>query len=147
MAASTATICDLCDLYPKFSTPLRPVREARYANASQVLSNACLLLHGCTCGKQKQRFPNYAHHHDCAESHDQSKLQGLRNKRIVHHRGQKLLGVIVGLNGGKEFEQILLDGQQRAMKLGRQQIAIFRQNLQSSQLGDLRQGLVRDDLL
>jgi len=147
MAASTATICDLCDLYPKFSTRLQLAHEAMYANASQVLSDAYLLLHGCTCGKQKQHFPNCVRRHDYVESHDQSKLQGLHSKRIDRHHEQKLLYAIVGLNDDKEFEQILLDEQQLAMKLGPQQIVKFRQSLQSSPLGDLRQGSVRDDLL
>jgi hypothetical protein len=74
------------------------------------------------------------------------KLQVLRSKRNDHHRVQKLLDVTVELNGDKEYEQILLGAQLLAMKLDRQQIAKFRQNLQPSQLGDLRQGSARDDL-
>jgi hypothetical protein len=73
-------------------------------------------------------------------------LQVLRSKHNDHHHVQKLLDVTVELNGDKEYEQILLGAQLLAMKLDRQQIAKFRQNLQPSQLGDLRQGSARDDL-
>jgi hypothetical protein len=81
------------------------------------------------------------------ESHGQSTLLVLCNKHIAHHREQKLLDETAELNVDKEFEQILLVVQQLAMKPDRQQIVIFRQNLQPLQLGDLRQGSARDDLL
>jgi hypothetical protein len=56
-------------------------------------------------------------------------LQVLCNRHIDHRREQILHGVKEELNGDKEFEQILLDAQLLARKLGHQQIAKFHQSL------------------
>jgi hypothetical protein len=106
MAASTVTICDLCDLFLEFSMPRPLVREARCANASQVLLSVYPLLHGCTCDKQKQHFPSCVHRRGYAESHGQLMLQVLRSKHIDRHHEQKLPGETAELNDDKEFEQI-----------------------------------------
>jgi hypothetical protein len=81
------------------------------------------------------------------ESHGQLKLQVLRSKHNDHHLEQRLHVEKVGLSGDMEFEQILLGAQLLARKLGHQQIVKSPQNLQPSQLGDLRQGSARDVLL
>jgi hypothetical protein len=146
MAASTATICDLCDLSPKFSMLPQLAHEARCANATQVLSGVCQPLSGCTCDKQKQHFPSYVLRRDCVESHGRLMLQVLRSKHNDHHLEQRLHGVRVEQSDDKECEQILSGAQLLAKKLVRQQIVKSRQNLQPSQLGDLRQGSARDDL-
>jgi hypothetical protein len=146
MAASTVTICDLCDLFPKFSMPHPLARVARCANANQVPLSVYPLLHGCIYGTRKQRSPSCVHRRGYAESHGQSMLQVLHSKHNDHHREQKLHAVTVALNDDMEFEQILLNAQLQAMKLGHQQNVGFRQSLQPSQLGDSRQGSARDDL-
>jgi hypothetical protein len=107
MAANTATICDLYDQFPKFSMPLPLVREARCANASQVLLGVCQLYHDCTYDTLTLRFPNCVRRLDCVESHDQLKLQVLSSRRNDHHLEQRLLVETMGQNGDKEFEQIL----------------------------------------
>jgi hypothetical protein len=147
MAVSKATICDLCDLFLEFSMPLQLVREAMCAISTQVLSDVYRPLHGCTCGRQRQHFPNCVPHHDFVESHDQSKLLVRRSKRNDLRLVQRSHDEKVELNDDMEFEQILLAEQLRAMKPARLQILKFRQNLQPSQLDDLRQGSARDDLL
>jgi hypothetical protein len=73
-------------------------------------------------------------------------LQVLRSKHNDHHLEQRLHGVRVEQSDDKECEQILSGAQLLAKKLVRQQIVKSRQNLQPSQLGDLRQGSARDDL-
>jgi hypothetical protein len=146
MAASTATICDLCDLSPKFSMLLPLAHEARCANATQVLSGVCQPLGGCTCDRQKQHFPSCVLRRDYVESHGQLMLQVLRSKHSDHHLEQILLGETMEQSDDKEYEQILSGAQLLAKKLVRQQIVKSRQNLQPSQLGDLRQGSARDDL-
>ena len=146
MAASTATICDLCDLCPKFSMLPPLAHVAVCANASQVLSGVCQPSRGCTCDMQKQHFPSCVHRRDYVESHDQLMLQVLRSKHNDRHRGQRLLCEKVAQSDDKEYEQILLGAQLQAKKLDHQQIVEFRQSLQPSQLGDLRQGSARDDL-
>jgi hypothetical protein len=107
MAASTATICDLCDLFLEFSMQPQLVLEAKYAISSQALSGVCQLSHGCTCDKQKQHFPSYDHHHDCVESRDQSMLQVQRNKRNDRRLWQISRGEIMELNVDMEFAQTL----------------------------------------
>jgi hypothetical protein len=74
-------------------------------------------------------------------------LQVLRSKHNDHHHEQKWPDEIAEQSGDKEYEQILLGAQLLAMKLDRLQIVEFRQSLQPSQLGDLRQGSARDALL
>jgi hypothetical protein len=147
MAANTATICDLCDLFPKFSTQRPLAHAARCANATQVLSGVCQLSRDCTCDRLKQHFPNCVHPRDCVESRDQLMLQVLRNTHNAHHREQRLLGETTEPSDDTEFEQILLSAQPLARKLDHLQIAKFRQSLQPLLLGDLRQGSAHDDLL
>jgi hypothetical protein len=106
MALGTATICDLCDQFQGFAMPLQLAREEESLSANPIPSNVYQPLNGCTCGTQKPRSPNYAHRHDCAESHGQSMLQVRRNKRIAHHLVQILHDVKVALHGDMEFEQI-----------------------------------------
>jgi hypothetical protein len=106
MVLNTATICDLCDLFPEFSMLRQLARVAKYEGASPSLSNVCQLLSDCTYDKQRQRFPSYGHHRDYAESHGRSMLQERSNKRSDCCRGQKLLGVKVELHGDMEYEQI-----------------------------------------
>jgi hypothetical protein len=95
----------------------------------------------------KQRFPNCGHLHDYVELRDQSMSQVLHSKHIDRHHEQKSLDETAEQSGDKEFEQILLTEQLLAKKPDRQRIVKFRQNLQPLQLGDLRQGSARDDLL
>jgi hypothetical protein len=68
MALDTATICDLCDLFPEFSMLHQLVHEARCA-ISQPSSFNCLsaLMWLRTCDKLKQHFPNYVRHHGYEE--------------------------------------------------------------------------------
>jgi hypothetical protein len=146
MAASTVAICDLCDLFQKFSMLPPLVHVARCANATPVLSGVCQPLGDCTCDKQKQHFPSCVPRLDCVESHGQLMLQVLRSKHNDHHLEQRLHGVRVEQSDDKECEQILSGAQLLAKKLVRQQIVKSRQNLQPLQLGDLRQGSARDDL-
>jgi hypothetical protein len=105
MALGTATTCDLCDLFPEFSMLRQLVHEARCVISSPAPLNVYLLLDGCTCGKRKQHFPNYVHHHDCVELHGQLKLLVLNSKHTDLHREQRLRGERVVLNGGMEYEQ------------------------------------------
>jgi hypothetical protein len=107
MAASTVAICDLCDLFPKFSMQPPLVHEAVCANAIQVLSGVCQPLGGCTYDKQKQHFPSYVLRHGCVESRGQLMLQVLRSKHSDHHLEQKLRDVRVAQSVDKEYEQIL----------------------------------------
>jgi hypothetical protein len=107
MAAGTATICDLCDLCPRFSTLHQLVHVAECANATLIPSNVCQLLHGCTYGKQRQHSPNCDHHLDYVELHGRLMLPVLSSKHIVHHREQRLLDVKVELSDDMECEQIL----------------------------------------
>jgi hypothetical protein len=123
------------------------VRVAMCANASPTLLDVCQLLRDCTCSRQIQRSPNCVRLPDFAGSRDQLKLQELSNKHIYRHLEQKLPDVKAVQNDDKEFEQILLNAQRLATKLGHLQIVKFRQSLRPSQLDDLRQGSVRDDLL
>jgi hypothetical protein len=106
MAAGTATICDLCDLYPRFSTQHQLVRVEEYVISTLIPSNACQLLHGCTYGKQRQHFPNYGRRHDYVELHGRLKLQVMNSKHNVRHREQRLLDVKVELSDDMECEQI-----------------------------------------
>jgi hypothetical protein len=96
---------------------------------------------------QKPHFPNCGHRHDYVESRDQSMSRVLRSKHIGRHHEQKLPYETTEQNDDTEYEQILLTAQLQAMKLGHQQIVKSRLNLQPLQLGDLRQGSARDDLL
>jgi hypothetical protein len=106
MVLNTATICDLCDLFPEFSMLRQLVRVAKYAGASPSLLIAYLPLSDCTYGKQRQRFPSCAHLHDCAESHDQSMLQEQSNRHSGCYRGQRLHAWKVELHVDMECEQI-----------------------------------------
>jgi hypothetical protein len=106
MALSTATICDLCDLFPEFSMLHLLVRVAGFAISSQALSVACQLSHGCTCDRLKRHFPNCVRPRDYVELHGQLMLLVLNSKHNVHHREQRLHGVTVELNDDMEYEQI-----------------------------------------
>jgi hypothetical protein len=53
---------------------LRPqVRVEVFSISNQFLSKCDRLSDDYICDKQKQRSPNYVHHHDCVELRDQSK--------------------------------------------------------------------------
>jgi hypothetical protein len=67
MVLDTATICDLCDLFPEFSMLRQLVRVAKCAGANPSLSTVYQPLNDCTYGKQRQHFPSCGHHRDCAE--------------------------------------------------------------------------------
>jgi hypothetical protein len=64
------------------------------------------LSNGCSDDKQKLRSPNYERPLDCVVLRDQSRLQVLRNKHIVHHLEQKLHDGKVEQSDDKEYEQI-----------------------------------------
>jgi hypothetical protein len=106
MVLDTATICDLCDLFPEFSMLHQLVHVAKCAGASPSLLTAYLPLSDCTYGTQRQRFPSCGHRHDCAESRGRSKWQAQNSKRSDYCHGQKLHDVKVELHGDMEYEQI-----------------------------------------
>jgi hypothetical protein len=106
MVLSTATICDLCDLFPEFSMLRQLARVAMCEAASPSLLIVCQLLSDCTYDKQRQRFPNYGHLLDYGESHGRSMLQEQSNKRSDCYPERKLHDVKVELHGDMEYEQI-----------------------------------------
>jgi hypothetical protein len=106
MALSTATTCDLCDLFQEFSTLHQLARVEASLIANLIPSNVYQPLGDCTCDKLKRRSPNCVHHRDCAESRGQLMLQALSNKRIDHHLWQKLRVEKVEPHDDREFEQI-----------------------------------------
>jgi hypothetical protein len=105
MGEGMKSISYLVFQFPEFSM-LRPlVHEAVSLISSQFLLTCDRLSGDCTCGKLKQRSPNYGNHHDCVGSHAQSKLQVRCSKHIAHHHVQRVRDAKVELRGDKEFEQ------------------------------------------
>jgi hypothetical protein len=91
---------------PEFSKQRLLVRVAASLTSNQFLLTCDPLFGGCTCGKLKQRSPNYGNPHDFVELRDQSKLQVRCSKHIAHHRAQREHVWKVGPRGDKEFERI-----------------------------------------
>jgi hypothetical protein len=108
MAQGMATNDCRCDLCQEFAKLLQQVHEEVSEVSIPNLLAAYLPLSDCTCGKQRQRSPNYVRRLVNAESRDLSKLQVLRNKRNDHHRAQILHVVKVELHGDTESSQIYL---------------------------------------
>jgi hypothetical protein len=106
MARDTVAICDLCDQFQGFSKLRQLARVEESLIANLIPSNVYLPLSDCTCGTLKRRFPNCAHHHDCAESRGQLMWQVLCNKHIDRHLWQILHDEKVALHVDMEFEQI-----------------------------------------
>jgi hypothetical protein len=71
MALSTAAMFYLYDLCQEFSMPPQLVRVAMCEGANPNPLVVYQPLCDCSDGKQKQHFPNCAHHHDCVELRDQ----------------------------------------------------------------------------
>jgi hypothetical protein len=106
MVLNTATICDLCDLFPEFSMLRLLVRVAKCAGASPSLLIAYPPLSDCTYGRQRQHSPSCDHHRDFAESRGRSMLQEQNNKHSDCYRGQKLHDAKVELRDDMGYEQI-----------------------------------------
>jgi hypothetical protein len=88
MALGMRSISYLVSQFQEFAKRHLLVRVAESLTSNQSLLRCDLLSGDCICDKQKQHSPNYGHHHDFVELHDQLKLQGLCNKHIDHHRVQ-----------------------------------------------------------
>ena len=108
MALGKEAIDYPCDLYREFAKLRQLVRVEVSEVSIPNLSTAYLPSSDCTCGKQKQRSPNYALRHVSAELRDQSKSLVLRSKHNGLHRAQRWRDVKVAPHGDKESSQIYL---------------------------------------
>jgi hypothetical protein len=106
MGEGMKSISYLAYQFPEFAKRRLLVLAAVSLISNQFLLTCDRLSGDCTCGKLKQHSPNYGNHHDCVESHDQSKLQVPCNKHIAHHHAQRVRAAKVELHDDKEFEQI-----------------------------------------
>jgi pullulanase/glycogen debranching enzyme len=106
MPQDMRAICGAAYQFQEFSKQNQQVPEVVSATSSPFLSKSYLLLNGYIYDKQKQRSPNYVHHHDSVELRDQLMLQVQHNKHNDHHREQIRLCGKVELNDDKEFLQI-----------------------------------------
>jgi hypothetical protein len=108
MALNKATIDYPCDRFREFAMRHQLVREEVSEVSIPNLLEVYLPLSDCTCGKPKQRSPNYVLRHANEELRDLSKSQVRRNKHSAHHRAQILHVVKVELRGDMGSLQIYL---------------------------------------
>jgi hypothetical protein len=106
MGEGMRSISNLVYRYQECAMQRPLVRVEASLTSNLFLSRFDQLSDDCICDKQKQRSPNYVHHHDCVELRDQSKLLELCSKHNDHHRAQRVRALRVGLRGDKEFSQI-----------------------------------------